>query len=389
MKKLSFLFLLFSAFITLVNAQSLSSWQVNPGEGVVNLPTGVKSRNGDERLAIVYDYAKVPDKNSTEWKPVPLTNGVVNYGNSSSSILDKAKYGQFTQVDFTYFRAFLDLRSVPKDFKVQQVTVTVGNVDDQARKLLYNSNNFDGTPLKGLDGKRGGKDFTTDFTSAIIPGEINTFIIVQVDDNCCGNILNGGITVRLNGNELKPDVNWLTNNQTFFKNSPDYAPEKKVALIADKFKVNAFSVNEGQGKGVYFFGYENADKTTGKIVSSANPDATILQIKKVDLGSNTYAFKVENYPGNGVGKNAYLVAKDDYSVKIEMVEDRAGVTSLGAQFISIPAFTKAAGSEQFLSFESKLKSGHFLRHTGYVLKIDPKHPSELYKQDASWKIEKM
>lgn len=377
------------AFAAITNAQTLSSWQVNPGEGVIDLPGGVKSRSGSERLPVVYDYAKVPAKNDPKWALAPVVNGQVNYGNSSSSILDKAKYNQFTQIDITYFRAFLDLRSVPKDFKVQKVTVTVGNVDDQARKLLYNSNNIDGTPVNGLDGKRGGKDFTTDFTDKIVPGEINTFLILQVDDNCCGNILNGGIKVTLNGNELTPDVNWFSNNKTMVGGTPSYAEEKPVELKADRFKINAFSVNQGQGKGVYFFGVNNNDNTTGRIIRADDAKATVLHIKKVDVGNNTYAFRVVNPLDNRTGKNAYLVAKDDKTVKIEYLDDQGGVTSKGAQFISLPAFTKAEGAEQFLSFESKLKPGYYLRHSGLVLRIDELHPSELFKQDASWRIEKM
>ncbi len=389
MRKQTFIFLTCLAFATIANAQALSTWQVSKGEGVINLPNGVKSRNGSDRLPVVYDYAMVPAKNAPQWELAPTTNGQVNYGNSSSSSLDKAKYNMFTQIDITYFRAFLDLRNVSKDFKIQKATVTIGNVDDQARMLLYNSANIDGTKVDGLDGRRGGKDFTTDFTNVIRLGEINTFIILQVDDNCCGNILTGGITVRINDMELKPDTEWITKNKTIISTSSQYAEEKPVALEADKFKVNAFSVNQGQGRGIYYFGYNNNDLTTGRIVRADDANATILQIKKVDIGNNTYAFKVENYLANSGGKNAYLVASEDKKVKIEYLDDKAGFTNKGAQFISLPAFTKDKGAEQFLSFESKLKPGYYLRHSGFVLSIDELHPSELFKQDASWLIQKM
>lgn len=369
----------------IINAQSLSPWQVNKGEDVIPLPAGVKSRNGAERLPVVYEYAKIPAKNNPNWIAAPLDGGGnVNYGNTTSSILNKANYNKFTEIDITYFRAFLDLRNLPQGFEIKKATVTVGNVDDQARKLLFNSKNIDGTPVDGLDGKRGGKDFTTDFTNYIVPGEINTFIILQVDDNCCGNILTGGITVRLNDQVIKPTPNWLTNNNVLIS-SPNYAEETPVALEADLFQINAFSVNQGAGRGMYFFGIKN--DTLG-IVKKDDPKVKILQIKKVVTGADTYAFKMENLPAIA-GKNAYLVAKDDKTVKIEYLDNKSASTNKGAQFTSISAFTKAKGSEQFLSFESKLKPGYYLRHSGLILYIHQPDPSELYKQDASWMIQKI
>lgn len=162
---------------------------------------------------------------------------------------------------------------------------------------------------------------------------------------------------------------------------------KTVQLNADRFKVNAFSINQGKGKGEYFFGVNTNDKT-GRIVKTGDPNTTVLQIKKVDLGENTYAFMAENYmPKDGAGKNAYLVAKSEGNVIIEYLADVKA--DKGAQFSSLPAFTKADGAEQFLSFESKLKPGFYLRHSGLVLYIHPLDPSELYKQDASWMIQKM
>ena len=158
-------------------------------------------------------------------------------------------------------------------------------------------------------------------------------------------------------------------------------------LSADKFKVNAFSINQGKAKGEYFFGVNTNDKT-GRIVKTGDPNTTVLQIKKVNIGEDTYAFMAENYmPKDGSGKNAYLVAKSDGKVTIEYLADVK--VEKGAHFSSLPAFTKADGAEQFLSFESKLKPGFFLRHAGLVLYIHPLDPSELYKQDASWMIQKM
>lgn len=207
-------------------AQMLSPWEFNPGQGIVNLPSGVLSRKGGERLVLVYNYASIPAKLDGGWKPVPLDNaGKIAYGSSASSIIPYSNYDKFTQVDFTYFRAYLD---VPKGYTVNEASVTIGQVDDQARMILFNSKHIDGYFREANEGKRGGAAVKTDFTAELVPGEVNTFVIVQVDDNPRGNTLTGGITVSLNKAEVKPDLAFATKQPNFTK-QPGYA---KINLTA-------------------------------------------------------------------------------------------------------------------------------------------------------------
>ena len=379
-------------FLANADAQTLSRWQVHQGEGAINLKPGVKSRNNGIKLPVVYEYASVPDMNASQWKTIDLKNGLIDYGSSSSSILKKENYDKFTEIDITYFRAFLDLRNVKT--KPGSVKVTIGNVDDQARMLIYNTDNTDGTPALGNDGKRGGKDFTTDFTNFVKIGEINTFIILQVDDNCCGNILTGGIKVMVDDKVLPTQESWLIDNDKFIKSKKTYADENPTAINSEEFNVNAFSVSQGTSPGSWFLGYNNNDKAIAMIVKANDPNSTILKIDKIPVGSsNNYAFKIIDYapdPTNK-GRSAFLVAQTNGSVTIDYLEDP--MTAKNAQFISLKAFTKASGSEQFLSFESALKDSKetklYLRHQGYKLFIHKQDPSELFKQDASWKIIKI
>lgn len=163
-------------------------------------------------------------------------------------------------------------------------------------------------------------------------------------------------------------------------------PLTPVTLVADKFKINAFSVHEGQGIGEWFVGYNNNDKQTGRIVKASDRGATILSIEKVsvtDMGPYTYAFKVQ-------GTDDYLVVDKNAGEKVFIKSYPGAATPPSeALFRNRAAFTKAAGSDQFSSFESMAKPDHFLRHQSYVLYVHKENTSELYKQDASWKIEEV
>lgn len=405
MKKRQLILLICMALATITNAQKLSQWQLRRVDAPINLnpppfetsQTTVSSRSGGERLPIVYEYASVPAKNDKKWVLAAVdSKGKVNFAEKSR--LDNKNYDNFTkQIDITYFRAFLDLRGVTDAARVKSVVVSIGQVDDQARMLVYNNKEakyVNGFFVGGTDAKRGGQPVIVDFSQHIALNQLNTLVIVQVDDNCCGNNLIGGITVKINDAEILPDPKALT---TIDLTTTDYAEDKPVPLNIAKFNVNAFSVNQGQGQGLWFFGVNNGDNTA-RIIQKNTPNTTLLDINSVVVNAqaNIYAFKVSNYPPDPEkkGRNAYLVANPvpNQTAKIQYLDDSKGAASLpaGAQFISLPAFTKTLGAATFSSFESKVRdtAGNrlFLRHRGYILFIDPEHPSELFNQDASWKI---
>jgi hypothetical protein len=202
---------------------SLSPWQFHQGGDIINLPGGEFSRDPktQERLASIFKYATIPQKTDAGWKLAPLKDGKVHYGSEHSSRLKMPDdYNKFKKVDFTYFRAFLDLSKVTR--KIESAVVTIGYVDDQARMVLFNSKYPNGHYIEANDAKRGGNNFITDFTAYLALGEINTFAIIQVDDNPTGNMLNGGISVKIDGNDVMPEPKWIEEHKSFFE-KPGYA----------------------------------------------------------------------------------------------------------------------------------------------------------------------
>ena len=163
------------------------------------------------------------------------------------------------------------------------------------------------------------------------------------------------------------------------------APAASLELPA-KFKVHAFSVGEGKSdKDDYWFALNN-NNSRGVILSQKKlgANAKWMEIQKVDLGSNMVAFKVMN-----AGTDMYLVAKDNKEVHV--INFPGGNLSDGAKFKTTTALTTTndASAKNYRSFESVKFANHFLRHTGFILFVHTSNNTELFKQDASWLIQKM
>ncbi|MCR9098349.1 MAG: AbfB domain-containing protein [bacterium] len=156
----------------------------------------------------------------------------------------------------------------------------------------------------------------------------------------------------------------------------------------EAFTINAFSVNQGAGKGEYFIGYRNADTNkNGRIEKIDDSKVTIVTIEKINAdkdsyGEFTYAFKVK-------GEDTYLAVNGTRVIFEKIDISKEGGLPVRTLFRNHPAFTKAEGAEQFSSFESLYKPDHFLRHQSFDLYVHKENSSsELYKQDASWKLVK-
>lgn len=169
--------------------------------------------------------------------------------------------------------------------------------------------------------------------------------------------------------------------------SASTTPTKVVATsLPDKFKVHAFSVNEGKKEqDDYWFALKN-NNTRGSILSTAKlvDGAKWMEIERVDLPNNAIAFKVVN-----AGSDMYLVARDNKEVHVEKVNGNN--LPDGAKFKTISPLTSAKGANEnnYRSFESVKFPNHFLRHAGYILFVNTNNNTELFKQDASWLIQKM
>lgn len=175
------------------------------------------------------------------------------------------------------------------------------------------------------------------------------------------------------------------------ENFNDVTSNIKVERIAapslpDKFKVHAFSVGEGKtDKDDYWFALNN-NNSRGVILSSAKlvNGAKWMEIQRVNLDNNTIAFKVLN-----AGADMYLVARDNKEVHVEKVTGNK--IPDGAKFKTVSPLTSAKGSQEnnYRSFESIKFPTHYLRHQGFLLFVHPSNNTELFKQDASWLIQKM
>lgn len=178
----------------------------------------------------------------------------------------------------------------------------------------------------------------------------------------------------------------LAEVEIFGQTSKTQTSSSAATSLPDKFKVLAFSVHQGkQEQDKYWFAINNGGSrvtilSTSKLINGSK----WIEIQRIDLGNNIFAFKVLN-----AGADMYLVAKDNKEVHIEKAVG-AKVPD-GAKFKTVVALTSAKGANEndYRSFESIKFSGHYLRHKGYVLFVHPNENTELFKQDASWLIEKM
>jgi len=205
------------------------------------------------------------------------------------------------------------------------------------------------------------------------------------------------LTTKLLGEGKSLDIlNDGKNNQLHMVNTGNYTgqfwkltmiekPDVSVELPT-KFKILAFSISEGQGdKDSYFFALNNND-SRGYILSQTKlgSSAKWMEIQRVDLGNDIYAFKVTN-----AGSDMYLTARDNQEVHVDKAT--GGTVPEGAKFKSVTPLTSASGANErnFRSFQSVKFANHYLRHSGFAMFVHTSDNSELFKQDASWLIEKM
>jgi hypothetical protein len=191
-------------------------WQMHRGQGPIDLASrgiDLKSTHGNP---VAYQLAEIPAFDKPDgWVEAPMdATGKVTFSEASTIPC-------YQQVDFTYFKTTVFIpANLPADKKVKSLSVTIGSVDDGARMIIYNKDNFIGYYNPANDGKLMGKDFTTNFSDRLAEG-FNTIVIIQMDDCRIFNNLTGGLTVKVNGSVLPPaDRNHWCN--TF---GPDYCKQ--------------------------------------------------------------------------------------------------------------------------------------------------------------------
>ncbi|MEO1409347.1 MAG: hypothetical protein AAFW73_05660 [Bacteroidota bacterium] len=244
----------------------LSPWEINDGKG--QIPLGDIDMHKQHGNPIVYQLSSRPDKMDPNWKPAPMRGNDV-------AMIRSSNVPCFQAVDFTYFRAFLD---VSADATFDHLTVTIGAVDDGARMFIYNSAYPNGHFDPATDGRLGGKSFTVDFKDEIVPGEINTIMIVQVDDCRTENNLTGGLTLKVNDTKIAPDPNWKADHTRFTK-------KKKYASPAVRFIPKSNWSFQGDGQ------FENVD----------------LRIRPDGKGTLFIPGEAEEFPFNYVEENGKFI----------------------------------------------------------------------------------
>lgn len=348
--KIAALFSLFALNAQNVFSQTISPWQIHKNKTIISFATSTM----DEGRA-AFGKAVIPAQNASGWGTAPLQNGGVYV--DEASILKTCK----KELHFTYFQTIVN---VPANVNVTDFKVSYDVADDAARIYLFNSKNPKGVFDQASDLFFNANNYKPmDLKSLVAPGD-NRIVIVQYD-NCATKNTIKGIHVKINGTEVKAVV----------------APPK----LPSKFKVHAFSISQGQGdKDPYWFGTNGSSR--GQILSQAKltGGAKWMEIEQIDLGNHIYAFKVLN-----AGADMYLTARDNKEVHIDKVA--GGKISDAAKFKSVAPLTtaKSAITGNFHSFQSVKFSDHYLRHEHFQLFVHPSNGSELFKQDASWQIQKM
>jgi hypothetical protein len=152
------------------------SWQYNPGGPYVTLP-----ESGYPCAAFLHDGNVRPRRDDPAW--TDAANGEF-LGFSESSTVPEAAYAV---AQFRYFRSLV---FVPKDAKLETLTVSALGIDDAVYLELFNSEYPDGvSPLDAgpsdpdVGACFGNDSASWDFKDYIVKGEVNVVFLVHADMN--------------------------------------------------------------------------------------------------------------------------------------------------------------------------------------------------------------
>ncbi len=227
-----------------------------------------------------YKYAEIPFPNDSRWKAAPHKDDELHF-----DLVSRLQKGRnFKKLDFTYFRSYVH---VPVGTTIQKFTVTINQVDDGARMLLFNNNNVGGIYRQTEDAKLNGDNVTADFTKDAIVGW-NMILIVQFDDAATENKLTGGVHISVNGTRPDPNVHLKQ-----LKITP-----KDIAFVPEKFIVETYGV-DGKGRGAdadrYFIGLagDGLGIVTAKENEAKSNQKSVVTLLREDLGDGLVALKID------------------------------------------------------------------------------------------------
>ncbi len=229
-----------------------------------------------------YKYMSFPPENSSNWVPVDVVDGRINF-EKASRIPGPTIPPPYKIIDFTYFRVSVE---IPEGTDINSLLVTINYVDDGARMYLFNEQNLDGIYLPTLEGKLGGRDVTADFTEHAVIGK-NVIVIVQFDDCPVLNRLTGGIRITLNKKDIPISENPVT---------PLNQPRR--FYWADRLHVTSTpNIAEGtvNGKPFTYESSENVElestlQNYGSFPKAPYDIPNIMNIKNTKVTTNTLTF---------------------------------------------------------------------------------------------------
>lgn len=208
------------------NPVSISPWEIHRGQGYVPFQHSYRGW-GNPGL---YEKIKIPGKTEVinaplkrndlaqnrTWELAPTDDlGRLNVDWTNSEV------ERYTEVDYTYYRRFI---YAPLTANVGELTLTIGKVDDGARVYIFNEDFPEGYYDEAKQAKLGGSLVTVDFTDQFRKGQLNTLVIVQVDESKSWNKLTGGAVIKIEGNEVQACTDW-DNKHPEFVRQENYAPE--------------------------------------------------------------------------------------------------------------------------------------------------------------------
>ena len=149
-----------------------SPWQVNRGEGIVDLGR-VMPNHGHPDL---YDFMNIPAVDDAGWGEPPLDADGNIFIEESSALIGKQCR---RWADFTYYQTQV---TIPDGAAISEFVVRFQTVDDGARAYIFNSEHPDGAFIPGGDIAIFGNPTAADLSSLVVVGETNRVVIVQADD---------------------------------------------------------------------------------------------------------------------------------------------------------------------------------------------------------------
>lgn len=176
-------------------AQTSLEWMVLRTADVHPLSEPARQHGGH----IEYDQAPIPAEDDARWE---LAADAASVGHRAPSLLCESQVACRGGVNLTWFQTWLD---VP-EAGLSTLRLSVESLDDGVRVVVFNSAHPEGISPRGATlraEREPGRLVTADLSAALVAGEENRIVLVQVDD-CCGWSVLSGVELITDDQRLDP-----------------------------------------------------------------------------------------------------------------------------------------------------------------------------------------